>query len=552
MIRAKDEFLIRAHDSCRDIQQNTLTRLLRLNADSQFSAKHGLRPDLTPAGFRARLPVTDYEFFRESIDRMKVGEHSALLGTKNPLLMFAVTSGTTAEPKLIPVTRQFVNDYRRGWQFWGMGAYQSRPSLSLLRIVQLSSSHQRWTTADGTPCGNISGLASSMQKAVVRKLYSIPSAVAEVSCSVQKLRIAATFALADQWVGMMITANPSTLLQMMKAADADADEILMSIHDGRFSKSYDADLPLKRLSKLLHRSPQRARDLQSIFEREQCFRPKACWPNLNCLGIWTGGSAGTYLPQIRKMFGDVSIRDHGLHASEGRMTIPFESETASGILDVDTHFFEFMPYAEADSAQPVILQAHELQQDADYFILLTTSSGLYRYNIRDVVRCTGFHGSTPLVKFLHKGAHISSITGEKITESQVVNAVQSAVQQTDCELQIFTLTPTAGDPPGYILFVDGDKDHTQLSPPVGLADAADRCLRKVNCEYDEKRASGRLSGIVCRTLKPEVWRRFQVNRLAASGGSPEQYKHPFLFPDSKLQGEFSKLADAGHSASSLP
>lgn len=547
MIRAKDRFLAAAHRSCKEIQRETLRRLLRLNADSEFSAAHGLQNIDGIDEFRSRLPVTDYEFIRPSVDRMKSGHHRALLGSRNRLLMYAVTSGTTAQSKLIPVTQQFVRDYRRGWQYWGMGAYQAHPTLSLLRLVQISSSHDRWRTEDGTPCGNISGLATSMQKSVVRRLYTVPADVADIKDTTERRRAVATFALADPWVGMLITANPSTLLQLMDEANQNADQILKSIHDGaiRLGDVDSVGRSTARVAPRLKANPERAWQLKSILDRHGHFRPLDCWTELSCLGIWTGGSAGTYLPQIRREFGDIPVRDHGLHASEGRMTIPFDSGVSDGLLDIESHFFEFIPIGDADSAHPAVLLAHELETDSDYFILLTTSSGLYRYNIHDAVRCTGFHGTTPKLMFLHKGAHISSITGEKITEAQVVAAVQEAARQIGGSLRQFTLTPVSGDPPGYQLFIDCDTSSDLQELMSRLEDASDSELRRLNCEYDEKRESGRLHPVVCRHLDRQSWKTFQVNRLSASGGSAEQYKHPFLFPDADLSGTFVGLTRLG-------
>jgi len=38
---------------------------------------------------------------------------------------------------------------------------------------------------------------------------------------------------------------------------------------------------------------------------------------------------------------------------------------------------------------PTILLADEVEEGRNYFILFTTSGGLYRYNINDVVRVVG-------------------------------------------------------------------------------------------------------------------------------------------------------------------
>src|SRR5262249_30169694 len=151
--------------------------------------------------------------------------------------------------------------------------------------------------------------------------------------------------------------------------------------------------------------------------------PKDYWPKDLVIGNWMGGSVGAYLRHYPKYFGDTPVRDVGLIASEGRMTIPWNDGTPSGILDVTSHFFEFIPEEEGDSKQPTVLGAHELQVGKTYYILLTTDYGLYRYNIYDVVRVTGFFNQTPMLEFLSKGSHFANITGEKLSEYHVTQAM---------------------------------------------------------------------------------------------------------------------------------
>ena len=127
-----------------------------------------------------------------------------------------------------------------------------------------------------------------------------------------------------------------------------------------------------------------------------------------------------YLPQLRDLYGPTAIRDHGLSASEGRMTIPISDNTTAGVLDFYHHYFEFIPVAEHDSTNPTVLEAHELVEGEAYYIVLTTSGGLYRYDIHDVVRCVGFEGQAPLIEFLNKGRSFSSLTGEKLSEHQAI------------------------------------------------------------------------------------------------------------------------------------
>jgi hypothetical protein len=271
-------------------------------------------------------------------------------------------------------------------------------------------------------------------------------------------------------------------------------------------------------------------EIRKAIDRLGVLRPQDAWPVLTVLGIWTGGSARAYRPAVRQAYGDVAVRDHGLSASEGRMTIPLADDTASGVLDIGAHFYEFVPELQIDDAQPDTLLAHELEVGGTYYILLTTASGLHRYDIRDVVRCTGHLGTTPILEFLHKGAHIANVTGEKVTESQVVAAVGAALQRLALSLTYYTVTPVWGSPPAYGLLLEngelpGMQDATRLAAFTDLE------LQQLNCEYAEKRASGRLAPLRPLMLPPGAWAAWIRRRQDQPGGCIEQYKHPCLQPD---------------------
>ncbi len=525
---------IHAANHCAQTQQNRLARILRLNATSVWHREHGIRHsghDLLTC-FRRQVPIGNYDRFVDYIDLLKAGDTAALLGRRNFLLMFALSSGTTGATKYIPVTNRFLADYRRGWMIWGLNAFDAIGGMSGLSIFQLASDFEKRHTNAGTPCGNISGLAQHLQSRFVQFKYSVRPPVLKISDSAARYYTALRLGLADANVGVVMTANPSTLVHLAQQADAEKESLIRDIHDGTLTGCHEVPPAIRaRLAPQVARpAPQRAKDLEVSVTRHGRLWPGDVWPKLRLVGVWVGGSAGAYLPKLRPMYGHVPIRDHGLSASEGRMTIPFEDESASGLLDVTSHFFEFIPEAEIDSSDPNVLLAHELEVGQTYYILMTTVSGLYRYDIHDVVRCTGFVGTTPTLEFLHKGAHVSSISGEKITESQVVTAVRRACDRLQLRLSYFTLAPVWGNPPAYHLLVErSDLPNARLSQI--LAETVDRELRIANCEYDEKRAGRRLERIACSLLPPGTWAALIARHQSRSGGSLEQYKHPCLQPD---------------------
>lgn len=501
---------------CRDVQRQTLQRILSLNADSDFCGDHDLSNDLHEDGFARRMPISTYETFSPYIDRLRNGETKALLGPKNFLDMFALTSGTTAHTKHIPITTHFVNDYRRGWQTWGIAAFDDHPELHNLRILQLCSDYDKYRTPSGIPCGNISGLVQQTQNPIVRSRYTVPSAAQKIENPSLKYYYSLLCSLAAEDVGLISTANPSTVLQLVKVLSKHGEQLIRDLNDGQV-RPPGSDSHIKLVCRKMR---SRARQLDKLLERSGCLQPTRVWPHLQLLAVWTGGSVAGYLPELRQYFPGTPIRDHGLSASEGRMTIPFSDESSSGLLDIESHFFEFVPEDERDSEQPVTLLADELEVGKRYDILLTTVSGLYRYNIHDVVECTGFRGTTPELKFLHKGAHISSITGEKLTESQVVAAAQNVCPGV---VPQFIVSPRWGDPPGYVVWVE----ETDQDFPVNRFDSE---LQSSNFEYQEKRATGRLGPMQRSVVPVGTFQNLARERQSGVGGSAEQYKHPWLVP----------------------
>jgi GH3 auxin-responsive promoter len=531
MRREAKRFVAATRDA-RRIQSQILRELLALNADSEFSRTHGLDQVNSAAEFRRRLPIADYDTFHPYIERVKQGETGALLGSKNRLLMFTLTSGTTSASKFIPITERFLADYRRGWKVWGIRAYDDHPALHQQVIVQLTSDHDQFRTPGGHPCGNISGLVSSMQMKIVKSLYTVPDVVAKIKSPEAKYYTALRLSLPDPRTGLVSTANPSTLIHLAKLADQHKEDLIRDVAEGTLSDKFDVSPEIRQAlaPRLGGKNPLRASELVQIVASTGRLYPRDFWPDMSLLAVWTGGSAAAYVRGLKPYYGDVPVRDHGLSASEGRMTIPLADTRPDGILDITSHYFEFIPESQEGQSNPTVLEAHELRPGETYYILLTTASGLYRYNIKDVVRCTGFEGEAPLLEFLNKGAHIASLTGEKISESQVVAALRDATAELDLHVSFYTLAPVWGDPPGYRLLVEQDDF---VSPEImhRLAAAADKRLQTLNMEYGEKRQTGRLAPMAAQGLPAGTWARFARKRQSRLGGSVEQYKHPCLVPD---------------------
>jgi hypothetical protein len=517
----------------REVQEALLQDILSHQTPTAFGRDHRFDAIRTVADFRRQVPVAGYDYVEPYINRVCKGETAALLADPR-VHMFALTSGTTAARKFIPVTGQYLADYKRGWNLWGLKAFRDHPEVKLRPIVQLSGDWDEFRTEAGIPCGAVTGLTATMQKRLIRWLYCVPACVGRIKDPQTKYYVALRLSL-PRAVGMVIAANPSTLIALARAGDEQKESLIRDVADGTLSPKLDLPPDARAaIQGRLRRRPERARELEAIVRRTATLYPRDYWPAALMLGNWTGGSVGAYLRHYPRYYGEPIVRDVGLIASEGRMTIPVQDGTPAGVLDVTSHYFEFIPEAEGDSPNPTVLAAHELREGATYYILLTTAFGLYRYHIHDLVRVTGFYNDTPLLEFLGKGAHFANVTGEKLSEYHVTRSMAEVLKELDLTLTTYSLAPCWPDnadleQPYYGLFIE----ENDLLPAAGarLVESLDARLRSHNIEYDAKRSSGRLGAVRPEALPAGFWQRWDAERLKRSGGTPEQYKHPCLIGD---------------------
>ncbi len=514
----------------REIQDALLQGILAHHAETDFARVHRFDTIHTTADFRRQLPVADYDYFEPYLARVRKGEFNALLGD-SVVHMFALTSGTTATRKYIPVTPQYLADFKRGWNLWGLRAFVDHPEVSLQPIVQLSGDWDEHRTEAGIPCGAVTGLTALTQKRIVRRYYCVPACCGRIKDAAAKYYVALRLSMSRP-VGLIVAANPSTMINLARAGDAQKESLIRDVADGTLNPRLDIPREVRaELQRRLSPDPDRARELQAIVESSGTLYPYQYWPRKCLLGNWTGGSVGAYMRHYPRYYGTHPVRDVGLIASEGRMTIPMTDGSPSGVLDVTTHYFEFIPEAEGDSPKPTVLAAHEVQEGGRYFILLTTSYGLYRYHIHDLVRVTGFHNRTPLIEFLSKGSHFSNLTGEKLSEYQVTHAMAEVLAELSLTLNTYSVAPCWNDEqPYYGLFLErGDLPDAMAGER--LAARLDARLRETNVEYAAKRDSLRLGALRLELVRNGFWAQWDRERLKRNGGTMEQYKHPCLIND---------------------
>jgi hypothetical protein len=512
-----------------------LMQIVRANENTAYGRAHNFARIRNYQDYCRYVPAGGYELFEPYIDRLRAGHKEQL--TREEPFMFATTSGTTAQPKFVPITETHLRDYTHAFQLHNYHMIKDFPKAAIGKFLIMSSNDEEGTTESGLPYGAVSGLLNKRQSPVIRRHFAVPFEICKIRDVEAKyytlLRIAMT-----QHVTAILACNPSSLLLIADKMGERAADLIRDIADGGIDSRVAAELPpqLRRaLEPHLRPHKQAAQRLASCMAQSGALLPVHVWPDLSVLSCWKGGPMAFYLEKTAQYFGSVHIRDFGYMASEGRGTVPISSQGAGGPLALTSHFFEFVAEGDMDKPNPKFQMIHELKVGARYFVFFTTNAGLYRYNINDLIEVESMLGNTPVIKFVRKGAGISSITGEKITEEQVLSAFNQTVRRSQLRsIKHFTVEVELSLPPHYVLFLELEQD-TSSSTLHDFASIFDACLKEQNLEYRDKRDSGRLSAPSVRQLPPGTYQRLRQQRVAE--GAPEaQVKMPLLSPQGVFAG----------------
>jgi hypothetical protein len=248
------------------------------------------------------------------------------------------------------------------------------------------------------------------------------------------------------------------------------------------------------------------------------------WPNLEM--FFHGGVAFTpYREQYKKLIPSANMHYmETYNASEGFFGIQDDPSDLSMSLMLDYGvFYEFIPMDEIENPNPHVLPLWGVETGRNYAMLISTSSGLWRYMIGDTIRFT----STNPYKFIITGRTKFFINafGEELIVDNAEVGLAEACRQTGAQVLEYTAAPVFMDGEGkcrhqwLIEFAKAPEDVSQF------ARILDETLQQVNSDYEAKR----YKDITLQSLELVVARKGLFHDwLASKGKLGGQHKVPRL------------------------
>ncbi len=462
-----------------EIQEEIRKDLVRTARNTSYGREHHFESMETYADFKRLVPVGDYEDFRPYADRITAGEKDVSWpGTPRYL---AKTSGTTSGVKYIPLTKDSLPNHFGSARnaIFNYVAETGHARWLDGKMIFLSGSPEMGST-NGIPTGRLSGIVNHEVPAWLRT-NQLPSY--------------ATNCIED-W---------ETKLEAIVDETIHADMRMISGIPPWVQMYYE---------RLLSRSGKDT--IKELF------------PNLEMF-VYGGVNFEPYRESLERLVGQRIPSVETYPASEGFIAFQ-DSQTEAGLL-LNTGsgiFFEFVPADQIFDEAPERLSLAEVQTGVNYAILLSSTAGLWAYNIGDTVEFVSL--APHRIRVTGRIKHFISAFGEHVIGKEVETALREVSGRYGAEVTEFTVAPqvnpTAGLPYHEWLVEFGQAP----ADPEAFAAALDQAMVKENLYYRDLIEGKILRPLILTTLPPGSFRRY-MKRQGKLGG---QNKVPRLANDRLL------------------
>lgn len=404
------------------IQALVLKQILESCKDTEYGRKYGFSSIATIDDYQRAVPMVEWAEVEPYADRMAGGGADVLIPGM-PKVFIATTGTTGNKSKLIPETETGAMARNLVMKLRLLALNRLSPGiLNSGCILPLFNVLADQKTPGGAPICYASGFTLS-QGMGGQQAFKLAFPMETMNAKDTSIRdyLLMRFAIQHPDVVLIAGNNAGRLMELIGLADAHAESIIDDIENGTSAGAGKMDpAQLKALEPALFADPMRAAALRRIVASKGRLLPRDYWPSIKLMLFWLSSSVGHYINDVKPLMpASTQYVDMGYGASEGKFNVPFEADNPAGALSTLTAFYEFIP---EHGGTPRL--AHQLEDRQCYEMLITTWAGLYRYNLRDVVKVEGFTDKTPNIVFQYKSGDILNIAEEKIPAAVVVEAIR--------------------------------------------------------------------------------------------------------------------------------
>ena len=415
-----------------ETQDRVFHELIKKANHTKFGKEHNFKEIRSHSDFIKNVPVRDYEELKSYVDLMVEGQEDILWPGKP--LYYAKTSGTTSGAKYIPLTKEsmptHINAARNAILCYIEDTGKSKFVDGKMIFLQGSP---ELNEKNGVKLGRLSGIVAHYVPAYLQK-NRMPSW--ETNCI-------------EDWEHKVDAIVDETVKEDMSVISGIPSWVQMY-----FERLID----------------KTGKKVGEIF------------PNFD-LFIYGGVNYEPYRSKFENLIGRKVDSIELYPASEGFFAFQDRQDEKGMLLQLDSGmFYEFIKADEFYDEDPKRLLLKEVEIDVNYVMIISSTAGLWAYNIGDTVQFTCVKPYRVIVSGRIK--HFISAFGEHVIAKEVEEAIQQAVAETGAAISEFTVAPQINpegeELPFHEWFVEFEQEPENLNK---FAEIIDKSLQKQNSYY---------------------------------------------------------------------
>lgn len=423
-------------------QIRLLKDLLTRSSDTEWGRRYGFadlaRLDDPRGAYQSRVPEHSYEHYRADVERVRRGE--ADIFWPGTFKHFAVSSGTASAGKIIPLSKEML-EHNRGFSLGAALSYfdaTADPSFFFGRLLSIPGRIEEDPKHPGTLIGEVSGLQYLFAPWALKKfIQAVPEEILFMPNWERKLD-----AIVDHTLEMDIRAIamvPSWAIVLFRKLIAAYNE-------------------------------RRGVSVTTVRE---------IWPNLQV--FFSGGVAlASYRALLEQQIGGGRmdfVENYG--ASEGFISFQDRPNTTDMLVHLDNGVF--LEFVEENGSTDRRISIGDVRTGVRYRILVTTCSGLWSYDVGDVVRFT----STDPYRLVVAGRTSEMLDryGEAVYGDEAREAIRLASEKTNARFREYHIAPveaTSDSLPGHQWLIEFEREPDDMQR---FRSVIDEYLQEINRHY---------------------------------------------------------------------
>ncbi len=416
------------------IQEKVLAEILALAKDSDYAKDHGFANATTKEEFLANAPISSYEDYRPYIKANMKQDAGQL--TNQETVYYLLSTGMSNQGKYYPETRLGAMARQLNIDIWNMMVLQSVPDVNPnnMELMAVMTCLPLDEAENGIVVRRTSGQAAKELWDRHPQLYVYPYEFMEAQLPEEdKDYMAALYVLKEKKFNKLCCNNMAYFGNVLDWIEKRPNTMIHDIRTGTMSVNIPKET-WEILAPSFQADPTRADELQALLDTYGKLPIDKVWPDFAFVGTWMSGTAGILADSVRRRLPeDVKWIAESYGASEGMFNIPMAFDTGAGPLATFVGYYEFLPLD--GSSGPVSMS--EVEVGKYYELIITTFSGLYRYNLHDIVRVSGFTGTTADIEFVCRTSDVLALSNKTLYGYEFLNLMKQVQEDSQCPMTIY-------------------------------------------------------------------------------------------------------------------